>query len=265
VPDPAIDAAVRATTRAWCDAVRSARKRPDSRRRIHDFRIATRQLLAVEELLAPARSPQQAQVASRLAPAFRAAGKLRDAQLCSDRLRAMREAHPVAAQVDRDLRERLPRRTGRFAAALAELDVDRCKRDLRKLRAGASRPVAARRLRSRRAELRAGLDALPTAPTLTQIHRLRLLVKRVRYMQEWLTALNGRAPTATQQQELADLQDRMGEIADARALQRAIRRWQPRSIVDRAGHRRLLRSVRPPARRLSPGLKSKPAAGSLRS
>ncbi len=204
-------------------------------------------------------------MASRLAPAFRAAGKLRDAQLCSDKLRAMRKAHPVAAQVDRDLRERLPRRTRRFAAALAELDVDRCKRDLRKLRAGASRPVAARRLRSRRAELRAGLDALTTAPTLTQIHRLRLLVKRVRYMQEWLTALNGRAPTATQQQELADLQDRMGEIADARALQRAIRRWQPRSIVDRAGHRRLLRSVRPPARRLSPGLKSKPAAGSLRS
>lgn len=253
MPDPAIDAAVRATTRAWCDAVRRARKRPHKRCRIHDFRIATRQLLAVEELLAPARSPQQAQVASRLAPAFRAAGKLRDAQLCSDRLRAMRKAHPVAAQVDRDLREQLPRRTQRFAAALAELDVDRCKRDLRKLRIGASRPVAARRLRSRRAQLRARLAALPAAPTLADIHRLRLLVKRVRYMQAWLTALTDLAPTATQQQELADLQDCMGEIADARALQRAIRRWQPDSSRDRARQQRLLRSVRPRAQRTAAG------------
>jgi CHAD domain-containing protein len=233
--------------------VRRARKRPDSRRRIHDFRIATRQLLAVEELLAPARSPQQAQVASRLAPAFRAAGKLRDAQLCSDRLRAMRKAHPIAARVERDLRERLPRRTRRFAAALAELDVDRCKRDLRKLRASASRPVAARRLRSRRAQLRAKLEAPPAARTLAEIHRVRLLVKRVRYMQEWLTALTGSAPTAMQQQELVALQERMGEIADTRALRRAIRRWQPESSRDRAAHQRLLRSVRPRAQLTAAG------------
>jgi CHAD domain-containing protein len=214
-----------------------------SRQHIHDFRIATRQLIAVEELLQPPRSPRRGRIAARVTPAFDAAGKLRDAQLGTDRLRELRKTDPIAAQVAADLRRKLPRRARKLGAELAALDIERCRRDLRALRSSANGIRASRRLRAARAQLQAASKELPAVPTAADVHHLRLLVKRARYMQEWMTALPGAAPAPALLQELADLQTRLGEIADARALRRTIERWEPRRAEDTPAKDRLLRRV----------------------
>ncbi|MEZ5459440.1 MAG: CHAD domain-containing protein [Steroidobacteraceae bacterium] len=242
----AADAAVRATWRSWRETLRRARARPRSRRRLHEFRIATRRLQAMEQLLAPARSGRQVIPSAGVEPAFRAAGKLRDIQLCVERLHALRNTHPVAGTIEAALRAQLPRRERKYERALREIDVTRCKRAVRALRANADLQRARRRLRSRQQRLRSTLRELPAHPTLAQLHRLRLRVKQLRYMQEWIAPAARESAPPELSYQLPLMQRKLGEIADTRALRRAVERWKPANKCDTRAQARLLRHIRPP-------------------
>lgn len=223
--DAAFETAVRANWQAWGEAVRRVKQRPDSGRRIHEFRVATRRLLAMEDLLGPARVRRQATLAQQVGPAFRAAGKLRDAQLACEALRGLRSTHPVAARIETTLRQQLPRRVRRFSSALAELDVAACKRAVRRLQPGKEQ------------------------------HRLRLQVKRLRYMQDWLASLPDGVASPDLRADLTKLQAGLGRLADARALQRTIERWAPPDAAAARARARLTRSVTPHTGRRRRGLK----------
>jgi len=179
----------------------------------------------MEELLGPAPARRQAPLAQQVGPAFRAAGKLRDAQLACEALRGLRRTHPVAARIEAALRHQLSRRVRRFSSALAELDVAACKRAVRQLRAGKEQ------------------------------HRLRLQVKRLRYMQDWLASLPGGVASLDLRADLAELQASLGRLADERALLRTIERWEPPDEASARASARLTRSITSHAGRRRRGLK----------
>lgn len=164
-------------------------------------------------------------LARQVAPAFRAAGRVRDIQIGIDMLRGLRESHPVAAHVAADLRRKLPTRVRKFASALEELSVTECKQSLRRLTPGKEQ------------------------------HRLRLQVKRLRYMQDWIASLPGSASMAAARSELKRLQDRLGKVSDSRTLRHAIERWDPPDAGSAGAKAHLLRSLTPRRARTPKGLK----------
>lgn len=89
------------------------------------------------------------------------------------------------------------------------------------------------------------MQDLPARPSLAALHRLRLRVKQVRYMQEWMAAVTRRS-APLDLRHLPLLQQQLGDIADTRVLRRAIERWQPANARDARAQARLLRSIRAP-------------------
>ena len=231
----ALDKAVRQTWRDWHAAALKTRRDPGSRRLVHRFRIATRRLLAVEDLLATA--PPGSPIRDQLDTAFRTAGRIRDLQICRTELAELGDRYPVARVVTRAARQRLPTLAQRLRRELRALKPRKMRQAVRQIRArlhAADDSPAARRARSRtlanalrrHREARRQLDRLARSlgPDTSDaaLHSMRLRIKGVRYMSELLASLDAADPGPVP--EFDAWQRALGAITDLRAVLREIDR-----------------------------------------
>lgn len=268
----ALAATARAAWREWRAAATAARKHPGSHQRVHRFRIATRRLLALEELLTT--TARGHPLRDQLGPAFHAAGQVRNIQVASARLDSVPDPTGTARAVARAARKRLPARVRRFARRLESLDRSGLHDAVRRLR-DRTRPVdgspvaprgqaraltaALHRYAAARRQLAVAARRIRPNSTDRAVHALRLRLKRVRYMRELLAAPAGAATASVQL--LANWQRSLGAIADQRAMLRLVDSRDARSAARArelaALRARLLRAER---RRIA-GLKAPPRGG----
>jgi CHAD domain-containing protein len=185
---------------------------------VHDWRICTRRVLALEALLAPRAVPARKGCSKLLHPAFHAAGELRDAQVAMRMLQSIRSRHPAAKRAAARLERSLPRLRREVTRTVRRVHT----RELRslaerwmrnrsdaQLRRSASLRVTAG-IRSLREELR-----LSTRDPERALHRRRIRVKQLRYMLE-LFASNGHASPGMKAAlgVVSRLQQSYGKITD---------------------------------------------------
>ena len=226
---------------------------------MHRFRISTRRLLALEELLTNATLGHP--VRKQLEPAFRAAGHVRNVQVGSTRLGSIADRSGAARAVARTAGKRLPTLVRRFTHRLELLNRKKLRRDVRRLRRRAcpaddspaavraqARALASalRRYQAARRQLERAARSMGPDSADSAIHALRLKLKRVRYMRE-LLAPPGATGTRTVQ-SLANWQRSLGAISDQRTMLRLIDRrdaWPgARADALAALRERLLRAER---------------------
>jgi CHAD domain-containing protein len=271
-PGAALSLAARSVWHEWREAALAARRRPDSRRSVHRFRIATRRLLAIEELLTNATLGHP--VRKQLEPAFHAAGHVRNVQVGSARLDSLADRSGAARAISRTAEQRLPALVRRFSRRLESLDRKELRHAVRRLRHRAcpadNSPVAERaqaravasalsRYEAARQQLESAAHGIAPDSADSAVHALRLKLKRVRYMRE-LLAPPGAYGTRTVQ-SLANWQRSLGAIADQRTMLRLIDRpdaWPGahadafaalRNRLLRAERRRIAALVAPHGRR----------------
>lgn len=227
----------RALAVTWRD-VRATRKRlrrnPQSRTAVHDFRIAVRRVLTAADLLGLHNIRAIDRTTGKMTRAFKAAGKLRDAQISAAALAALETRHPIARRVRRSLdKDTGPRATRlrRRLDACGGRDLDEAARKsghaLANLRDGAGTPKtpALQVLAGAQRDLdRHGLDILANNDP-GALHLFRVSLKRVRYMREWLKPWLATPEDKALQRRLRAQQAVLGEIADARAVIRAVDDW----------------------------------------
>jgi CHAD domain-containing protein len=223
---------------AWREARRRLLRKHAGSSSTHAWRISSRRLFALEQLLTP--YPSQHPLHDALHRAFRSSGRLRDTQVALRLLADLSERFPAATSLARQLRKELVRRrrhTTRHARAIKT-------RTLRQI-VDAWRPAhregfesLAQRRAERRLRLALAPRHVPTLRTRRDVHRQRLRLKSLRYMTELCDSAGCRPPsTASTPQELARLQSLLGEITDLQVLLRMIKRrgqqhssWRRKSI-----------------------------------
>lgn len=192
---------------------------------LHQMRIAARRLRVALPLLA--RKPDGRRVRRSLRvlrQVTRSAGASRDLDVGVALLAERRdvEATPEWALLRRRMRAARARSRTRMAEALLDLEIAALRRHLRAvlaLKAGGVFLVL-RRLRETRAslgtEVLASIEALGDKFDHVALHRLRIRVRRLRYLGELADAFRGQASAAPV--ELKELQDHLGLIQDAFVL-----------------------------------------------
>ncbi len=224
----------RALAVTWRD-IRTTRKRlrrnPESRAAVHDFRVAVRRMLAAADLLGLHDIGVIDRTLGKLMRAFRAAGKLRDAQISAA---ALETRHPIARRISRSLDQdtgprarRLRRKLDAFGGRDLEEAARKTERVLANLRHRASTPdMPALQVfaRAQRDLDRHGLEILDDNDPVA-LHLFRVSLKRVRYMSEWLKPWLSSAGDKALRRKLRAQQTELGEIADVRAVVRAVEDW----------------------------------------
>jgi CHAD domain-containing protein len=192
---------------------------------LHDMRVGARRLRVALPVLA--RKPHGRRVRRSLRvlrQVTRAAGASRDLDVAVTLLAERREAPntPELSVLRRRLRAARARSRSRMAEALLDLEIAALRRHLRTVlarRADGVFPVL-RRLRESRAALGAAtlaaIDALGDRYQPAALHRLRIRIRRLRYLGELSDALRGQASSGPA--ELKALQDRLGLVQDAWVL-----------------------------------------------
>jgi CHAD domain-containing protein len=229
----ALDKAVRRTWREWHAVTLKARRDPGSRRLVHRFRIATRRLLAVEDLLA-AGGPGSP-IRERLDPAFRVAGRIRDLQICRAELAGLDDHRAAVRAVARAARKRLPVLVERLRHELRAFKPREIRQAVRPMRARLhaatdsaaarrtrTRTIATARLRHRAARQQLDRFARNLGPETDDaaLHSLRLRLKGVRYMTELLASVD----TGERARVFETWQRALGAVTDLRAVLREIDR-----------------------------------------
>jgi CHAD domain-containing protein len=271
----ALDKAVRRNWREWHAVTVKARRDPGSRRLVHRFRIATRRLLAAEDLLGTA--PPGSPIRDRLDAAFRAAGRIRDLQICRSELATFDDRYEAARTVARAARKRLPALVQRLRHELRAVKSGDVRAAVRRLRARlrpAEESAPARRARARvlASSLLRRREALRQLERFARglgpdtddaaLHSLRLRLKGVRYMSELLGSLD--ADSRRMMQPFDAWQRALGGITDQRAVLREMDRCRiHRDAPEEAlallrqhvlrTERRLIRALFEPAARARPG------------
>ncbi len=246
---PALDTVARETLRSW----KRARDRVlefDARRGdVHQWRIATRRLLAAEQLLAPASDIRQGPtpLERELGRAFRAAGRVRDAQVSIALARGFAAAHPVARAIGGALRRRLPRRRCKLQRRLEQVRVARLRRIVdgwnpAQARGKPAETASARLSRARR-RIASALDSVPQRAAPGALHRLRLEVKQARYMADIVAMRLPAKPGHRVEPPLADWQRELGAIADLAAFDAHLERYARREPARATELRRLRRAL----------------------
>jgi CHAD domain-containing protein len=191
----------------------------------HQMRIAARRLRVALPLLA--RKPDGRRVRRSLKvlrQVTRSAGASRDLDVGVALLAERRdvEATPEWALLRRRMRAARARSRTRMADALLDLEIAGLRRHLRAVLAMRAEGVflVLRRLRETRAalgaEVLASIEALGDRFDSAALHRLRIRVRRLRYLGELADAFRGQASAAPV--ELKGLQDQLGLIQDAYVL-----------------------------------------------
>jgi CHAD domain-containing protein len=219
--------------RSWCRAHRRAIEGGARRGAVHEWRVATRRLLAALALTDAASNFRSHRKAERLVRcAFRATGRLRDVQVCI--LFAMDyQSHHAAAEAFQEwLRDRLPKLRARVVRRLQELDTAAVAKCVRKLRrtlaeneeqslASAITHVAA----ARRTLAHSG-EAVSRQTPLPALHELRVEIKRLRYAAEFLRPFLRTHGDDDILRLLPAWQDSLGDILDREVLVRMIERYR---------------------------------------
>jgi CHAD domain-containing protein len=227
----------RALAVTWRD-IRTTRKRlrrnPKSRAAVHDFRVAVRRMLAAVDLLGLHDTRIIDRTLGKMMRAFRAAGKLRDAQISAAALAALEKGHPIARRISRSLDQdtgprarRLRRKLDAFGGRDLEEAARKTERVLANLRHRTSPPdmPALQVFATAQRDLdRHGLEILEDNDPVA-LHLFRVSLKRVRYMSEWLEPWLATAADKTLRRKLRAQQTTLGEIADVRAVVRAVEDW----------------------------------------
>lgn len=221
----------------WRDARRTVLRRRASASSIHGWRISTRRLFALEQLLAPA--ARRHQLLGALHSVFRSAGKLRDAQVAIRLLAAETQHFASAGTLLSHLRRDLPRLRRRTMRRLRAVRT----RHLRKIIDGWRQPhpgtfeaLARNRAAARLAAHRSHPPGSPSHTTAA-LHRQRLHLKSLRYMIELCRTANCPLPYKKwAPRRLAQLQSVLGDITDLQVLLRMIDhrgrrhpRWQAKA------------------------------------
>lgn len=241
----------------WKAARRRVLRSGATRGAVHEWRIRTRRLLALEALLAPRGAAARGDLLhAELHDAFHASGRLRDAQLNRRAMKTLSCSIPEAARLARHEKERLPRLERRLLRELRRLSIVRIRRIVeawlppdsgdgetailtraeRRLLSGhrrAARPLASH-----------------TAPH--DLHRRRIHLKQVRYMAELWRAAGRPLPRGMGPARLTRLQAGLGALTDIDMQLRAVSRfaadhpqWHPaaRALRSELRRRRALLSV----------------------
>jgi CHAD domain-containing protein len=198
---------------------------------VHAWRVSSRRLLALEQLLCPQATPRRgASLRRALHHAFRASGNLRDRQIAARELQRLTPRFPAAARLARHLRTRLPKHRRRVVRRIRDLKP----RTLHGITAGWHGPStrdsfeavasarAARRLaraRALAASTRRGND------TAASIHGQRIQLKLLRYMTELSGTPAGTSRDASTAKRLASRQGLLGQITDLQVLLKQIDRY----------------------------------------
>lgn len=212
---------------------RAARRRilrsgPD-RSAVHAWRISTRRLLAMEALLAPAATDEDASpIQALVRKSFRASGRLRDAQQVQRAMRELAGKQPEAARVARFEKRRLPRLRKRLLRHLKRVPA-RAPADAASawLPQGVYRPNQLLVTRARRRlsmRLRALSRPLPSTADARELHAYRMLLKQARYMSELLQDAGLEVTAESTRTRMSELQTRLGAITDLDQALRAVRR-----------------------------------------
>ncbi|HLA78661.1 MAG TPA: CHAD domain-containing protein [Vicinamibacteria bacterium] len=190
---------------------------------VHDMRVSTRRLRVALPVLAQDPTGRRARRAlGVLRELTRAAGGSRDLDVCVELFEArwteLQTRPPELALVRRRLRAARSRSRHHMAEVLMDIEIAGVRRDLRKLLARGVPPMftALRRLRDTSAtignRLLATLEALGQRYDPEELHRARMVARRLRYVGELAGALRGH------QEEDAtlfrDLQTRLGHVRD---------------------------------------------------
>jgi len=192
---------------------------------LHQMRIAARRLRVALPLLA--RKPEGRRVRRSLRvlrQVTRSAGASRDLDVGVALLAERRDvaATPEWALLRRRMRAARARSRTRMADALLDLEIAALRRHLRAVLAMRAEGVflVLRRLRETRAalgaEVLASIEALGDRFDHVGLHRLRIRVRRLRYLGELADSFRGQASAAPV--ELKGLQDQLGLIHDAFVL-----------------------------------------------
>jgi CHAD domain-containing protein len=194
---------------------------------IHQLRVAGRRLRVALPLLA--RRPEGKRVRralSILRQLTRAAGGSRDLDvaiaLFDGQARDMGAPSLQRTVLRRRLRAARARSRSRMAEALLDLEIARLRRDLRVIvaRRGEGLFLVLRRLGETRDAL--GQEALDLLESLgprfdpVALHRLRIRLRRLRYLAEVAEALKGQQRAVTE--DLKVVQDQLGLVQDAHVL-----------------------------------------------
>lgn len=219
---------------------------------LHDMRVAARRLRVALPILA--RKPEGRRVRRSLTvlkQVTRTAGASRDLDVAAALLDG-REAEktPAFATLRRRLRAARTRSRGRMAEALLDLEIAELRRHLRAAvaRRADGLFVVLRRLRETRtalgAEVLSLLDALGDRYDPAPLHRLRIRVRRLRYLAELGDVFRGHSTPAAE--ELRALQDQLGLVQDTHVMAEWFARQaaaaQARGQADLAREARSLRA-----------------------
>jgi CHAD domain-containing protein len=193
---------------------------------VHQLRVSGRRLRVALPLVARKPEGRRPRRALRLLRRLtRVAGRSRDLDVCIAQLEEHARAAGAAEEV-RLLSKRLKAARRRTHATVVEdlldLEIATLRRDLRSFlaRGPAAPEVVLARLRHERDRLlgamRSSLDAVAAAYDPPGLHRLRRLVRRLRYAAEAADQLLGRESEAPK--VLQALQERLGSLYDAHVL-----------------------------------------------
>jgi len=211
----------RQTLKQWRAARRRVLAAGATRGAVHELRMRTRRLVALEALLAPTGSARRpGSVERELHEAFHASGRLRDAQLAARASRQLSPSLPAAARLARHEDRRLPRLGASLQRELRAVRGRKLEAIvgswLQPARGDAQQVLAQRALRRLGAESRwlqgAGRGAASTGAH--RLHRRRIHVKRLRYMAELVRAAGQQLPRGMHLPGLALLQQGLGTITD---------------------------------------------------
>jgi CHAD domain-containing protein len=237
------------TLRDWKAARRRVLDSGAGRGAVHQWRICTRRLLALEVLLAPhGPTVPGTSLAGETRDAFHASGSLRDAQLCERALREMARAVPDAARLARHQGKRMPRLALRLRRELRELRPARIARVIARWSDTAGgdpdEVLAARatqRLRRRRQWLTPAPDRRGGARSL---HRQRLQLKQARYMIDLVRAAGLPPPPHAAPARLTALQAGLGAVTDLDTQLRTVARFAAKHPGWQSSARALRRELR---------------------
>lgn len=258
---PSLDAVARDMLRRWKRARERVLEHGARRGDVHQWRIATRRLLAAERLLAPSATLGRAPtpLERELRRAFRAAGRIRDAHVGLELAREFATTHPVALEVAAALRGRIPRQRRKLRRRLGRVRISRLRRiidDGSIARPGGQSPdaAAARRASARlalaRRRIARTLGLIPARAGPGALHRLRVEVKHARYMTDLLAARTAPTTGTVTGPHLAEWQRQLGAIADLDAFDAHVERHAHDDPTRAADLRRLRRALAQRQRRL---------------
>ncbi len=230
--------------RTRTELVRRCRKSP-TMRNIHRLRVESRRLLARLELLAEFLPAWVGQAGGRaVRKQLKALGELRDLQVHARRIDALLPMHPELQVFRRHLRVQTRRAAAEVRRKLARRKSSRRLRDLAvelaaiPEAAGLGPGAIQRPLRQARGEV---VRRTVTADGVDELHRLRLAIKRCRYLTEALQPVLP-ASAADQLARLRGWQSCLGDLHDLAMLQEQLREFADKNEVAGryAGVRRLL-------------------------